>query len=238
MLAGMASIHRPGFDMTDLLNAIGLGLLALLPLTNPPTTVALFLALSKGLSQKEKDTQAFLTSFYVFLIMAITYYIGAFVMNAFNISIPGLRMAGGGILVIMGLKMLFPPPPQPAIPGDGAAERPTFAFIPLAMPSTAGPGTIAMIISSAATIRNNTLFPAWVLLVAPPLIFLLTALILWVCLRCSGLIMKMMGQSGIEAISRLMGFLLVCMGAQFAINGSVEIIQTIIDGHAHLLRPQ
>ncbi|WP_433765448.1 MarC family NAAT transporter [Pseudomonas putida] len=223
--------------MTDLLNAIGLGLLALLPLTNPPTTVALFLALSKGLSQKEKNTQAFLTSFYVFLIMAVTYYIGAFVMDAFNISIPGLRMAGGGILVIMGLKMLFPPPPQPAASGS-AAEQPTFAFIPLAMPSTAGPGTIAMIISSAATIKNSTLFPPWVLLVAPPLIFLVTALILWVCLRCSGWIMKIMGQSGIEAISRLMGFLLVCMGAQFAINGSVEILQTLIDHNAHLLRPQ
>ncbi|AWY38914.1 stress protection protein MarC [Pseudomonas putida] len=223
--------------MTDLFNAIGLGLLALLPLTNPPTTVALFLALSKGLSQKEKDTQAFLTSFYVFLIMAVTYYIGALVMDAFNISIPGLRMAGGGILVIMGLKMLFPPPPQPSVPGS-AAEEPTFAFIPLAMPSTAGPGTIAMIISSAATIKNNTFFPPWVLLVAPPLIFLLTALILWICLRCSGFIMKIMGQSGIEAISRLMGFLLVCMGAQFAINGSVEILQTLIDHNAHLLRPQ
>jgi len=223
--------------MTDLLNAIGLGLLALLPLTNPPTTVALFLALSKGLSQKEKDTQAFLTSLYVFLIMAITYYIGAIVMDVFNISIPGLRMAGGGILVIMGLKMLFPPPPVPAT-STSAAEQPTFAFIPLAMPSTAGPGTIAMIISSAATIKNNTLFPPWVLLVAPPLIFLLTALILWICLRCSGFIMKVMGQSGIEAISRLMGFLLVCMGAQFAINGSVEILQTLIDHNAHLLRPQ
>lgn len=222
--------------MTDLLNAIGLGLLALLPLTNPPTTVALFLALSKGLSQKEKDTQAFLTSLYVFLIMAITYYIGAIVMDVFNISIPGLRMAGGGILVIMGLKMLFPPPPAPAV--SSAAEQPTFAFIPLAMPSTAGPGTIAMIISSAATIKNNTLFPPWVLLVAPPLIFLLTALILWICLRCSGFIMRIMGHSGIEAISRLMGFLLVCMGAQFAINGSVEILQTLIDHNAHLLRPQ
>jgi multiple antibiotic resistance protein len=47
-----------------------------------------------------------------------------------------------------------------------------------------------------------------------------------------------MGQSGIDAISRLMGFLLVCMGAQFAINGTVEIIQTIIDSNAHLFRPQ
>ena len=224
--------------MTDLFNAIGLGLLALLPLINPPMTVALFLALSKGLSHQEKNTQAFLTSLYVFLIMTLTYYVGAFVMGAFNISIPGLRMAGGGILIIMGLKMLFPPTLQPSASSNSTTERLNFAFIPLAMPSTAGPGTMAMIISSAATIKHSTLFPAWVLLIAPPLIFLFTALVLWVCLRGSGIIMKIMGQSGIDAISRLMGFLLVCMGAQFAINGSVEIIQTIIDTNAHLLRPQ
>lgn len=224
--------------MSDLLNAIALGLLALLPLTNPPTTVALFLALSKGLSQKEKNAQAFLTSLYVFLIMTLTYYIGEFIMDVFNISIPGLRMAGGGILIIMGLKMLFPQPVQPSLSESNAKEQNSFAFIPLAMPSTAGPGTIAMIISSAATIKHSTLFPAWVLLTAPPLIFLFTAIILWVCLRGSGIIMKATGESGIDAISRLMGFLLVCMGAQFAINGSVEIIQTLINNNLHLLHPQ
>jgi multiple antibiotic resistance protein len=223
--------------MKDLLNAIALGLLALLPLTNPPTTVALFLALSKGLSQKEKNRQAFLTSLNVFLIMAVTYYIGEFVMDAFNISIPGLRMAGGGILIIMGLKMLFPPPVQPVPSNTNPQKQADFAFIPLAMPSTAGPGTIAMIISSAATIKHSTLFPAWVLMVAPPLIFLITALILWLCLRGSGLVMKITGESGIDAISRLMGFLLVCMGAQFAINGGVEIIQTLIDANLNAPRP-
>ncbi|WP_305880256.1 MULTISPECIES: MarC family NAAT transporter [unclassified Pseudomonas] len=167
--------------------------------------------------------------------MTITYYIGELVMDAFNISIPGLRMAGGGILIIMGLKMLFPPPLAPSS-SSNIKEQTSFAFIPLAMPSTAGPGTIAMIISSAATIKNSTLFPAWVLLTAPPLIFLLTSIILWACLRGSGIIMRLTGQSGIDAISRLMGFLLVCMGAQFAINGSLEIIQTIIDANFSHLR--
>jgi multiple antibiotic resistance protein len=68
---------------------------------------------------------------------------------------------------------------------------------------------------------------------APALIFLFTALILWICLRSSGLIMRITGESGIDAISRLMGFLLVCMGAQFAINGSIEIVQSLIDSNFH-----
>lgn len=221
--------------MSDLLNAIALGLLALLPLTNPPTSVALFLALSKGLNREEKNQQAFLTAVYVFLIMAVTYYIGEFIMGAFSISIPGLRIAGGAILIVMGMRMLFPPPPVPRDPSHKTQERASFAFIPLAMPSTAGPGTIAMIISSAATLKHSTAFPGWVLISAPPLIFALTALVLWVCLRSSDLIMKVIGESGVDAISRIMGFLLVCMGAQFAINGAVEVVQVIIDSNVHLL---
>ena len=107
-------------------------------------------------------------------------------------------------------------------------EEPTanIAFVPLAMPSTAGPGTIAMIISSASTVKHGVNFPEWVVLVAPPLIFALVGLILWGCLRSSGAIMRLVGKGGIEAISRLMGFLLVCMGVQFIINGVLEIIST------------
>jgi multiple antibiotic resistance protein len=221
--------------MSSLFDAIVLGLLALLPLINPPTTVALFLALSQGLSREEKNQQALLTACYVFIIMTLTYYIGEFIMGVFSISIPGLRVAGGGILCIIGGRMLFPAPMPAPDSREDLPERTSFAFIPLAMPSTAGPGTIAMIISSAASIKHSTSFPHWVILVAPPLIFLCTGLILWGCLRASDLIMKATGKSGIDAISRLMGFLLVCMGVQFAINGLVEVAQTLIDTNAHLL---
>lgn len=54
----------------------------------------------------------------------------------------------------------------------------------------------------------------------------LVGIILWGCLRSSGAIMRLVGKGGIEAISRLMGFLLVCMGVQFIINGVLEIITT------------
>ncbi len=83
-----------------------------------------------------------------------------------------------------------------------------------------------MIISSASTIRSGVDFPGWVIVVAPVMIFFLVSLILWISLRSSGAIMKLVGKGGIEAISRLMGFLLVCMGVQFIINGVLEVIHT------------
>ncbi|KGI83798.1 membrane protein, partial [Exiguobacterium mexicanum] len=111
-------------------------------------------------------------------------------------------------------------------------ESPSIAFVPLAMPSTAGPGTIAMIISSTASLQGNVSFAPWVLKVAPVLTFLIASLIVWIGLRGATSIMRWLGNSGIDAIARVMGFLLICMGVQFVINGIVEIVAQL----PHLLK--
>ena len=219
--------------MLDLFRAIGLGLVVLLPLANPLTTVALFLGLAGNMNNAQRNEQARMASVYVFIIMMVAYYAGQLVMNTFGISIPGLRIAGGLIVAFIGFRMLFPQQkahetPEAKTKSEELEDAPdtNIAFVPLAMPSTAGPGTIAMIISSASTVRHSSEFPEWVITVAPPLIFALVGLILWGSLRSSGAIMRLVGKGGIEAISRLMGFLLVCMGVQFIINGVLEIITT------------
>ena len=219
--------------MVELIQAIGLGLVVLLPLANPLTTVALFLGLAGNMNSAERKHQSLMASVYVFIIMMVAYYAGQVVMNTFGISIPGLRIAGGLIVAFIGFRMLFPAhkaheSPEARSKSEEMESEPSanIAFVPLAMPSTAGPGTIAMIISSASTVRDGTTFSAWVVMVAPPLIFAIIGVILWGCLRSSGAIMRWVGKGGIEAISRLMGFLLVCMGVQFIINGVLEIIKT------------
>lgn len=219
--------------MLELIKAVGLGLVVLLPLANPLTTVALFLGLAGDMNYQERNRQSLQASVYVFIIMAVAYYAGNVVMNTFGISIPGLRIAGGLIVAFIGFRMLFP---QQQAGHSMEAEHKmdemnehksvNIAFVPLAMPSTAGPGTIAMIISTASTIHSGTTFAPWVITVAPVLTFFSVSLILWACLRSSGAIMRLVGKGGIEAISRLMGFLLVCMGVQFMINGTLEVITT------------
>lgn len=219
--------------MIELFKAIGLGLVVILPLANPLTTVALFLGLAGNMNREERNRQSLMASVYVFAIMMVAFYAGQVVMNTFGISIPGLRIAGGLIVAFIGFRMLFPQQkieyqPEVESKSEELDRHPTanIAFVPLAMPSTAGPGTIAMIISSASTIKHGADFPDWVLMVAPVLVFLSVSIILWGCLRSSGAIMKLVGKGGIEAISRLMGFLLVCMGVQFIINGILEIVTT------------
>ncbi|RLM04311.1 stress protection protein MarC [Gibbsiella quercinecans] len=221
-------------SILQLFQAVSLGLVLLLPLANPLTTVALLLGLSGNMTREERQLQSRMASIYVFFIMIVAFYAGQLVMKTFGISIPGLRIAGGLIVAFIGFRMLFPQQKAdeaPEVESKNTELRKktsaNIAFVPLAMPSTAGPGTIAMIISTASSIKENTLgFAHWVLMVAPVVTFLSVSLILWTCLSSSGTIMKLVGQSGIEAISRLMGFLLVCMGVQFVINGILEIIAT------------
>lgn len=185
--------------MLELIKAVSLGLVVILPLANPLTTVALFLGLAGEMNFQERNRQARQASIYVFAIMMVAWYAGSAVLNTFGISIPGLRMAGGLIVAFIGFRMLFPAKPaghsveakQKLDELDEAKEPVNIAFVPLAMPSTAGPGTIAMIISSASTVRSGVDFPAWVITVAPVLIFLLVSLILWVSLRSSGAIMRL-----------------------------------------------
>lgn len=217
--------------MLELFVAVGIGLAMILPLANPLTTVALLMGLSRGMTEAERDRQALKASIYSFAIMVVAFYVGQMVMNLFGVSITGLRIAGGLIVAFIGFRMLFPEQKLDETPeverrGEELRQRRTqdIAFIPLAMPTTAGPGTIAMIISVAAAMRDVQPYAEWVMLVAPPLTFLLACAILLLCLRSSGFIMRKLGNSGVEAFSRLMGFLLVCIGVQFVINGVYEVV--------------
>lgn len=157
--------------MLDLFKAIGLGLVVLLPLANPLTTVALFLGLAGNMNSAERNRQSLMASVYVFAIMMVAYYAGQLVMDTFGISIPGLRIAGGLIVAFIGFRMLFPQQkaidsPEAKSKSEELEDEPSanIAFVPLAMPSTAGPGTIAMIISSASTVRQSSTFADWVLM--------------------------------------------------------------------------
>ena len=132
--------------MLDLIKAISLGLVVLLPLANPLTTVALFLGLAGNMNSAERNHQSMMASVYVFAIMMVAYYAGQVVMNTFGISIPGLRIAGGLIVAFIGFRMLFPAQkahesPEATSKSEELETEPSanIAFVPIAMPSTAGP---------------------------------------------------------------------------------------------------
>ena len=199
-----------------------LSLLGLLPMVNPPTTATLLLGLSKGMSREHIRRQINMAALYLFATLCVSFFIGSSILDLFGISIPGLRLAGGLIIAFIGFRMLFPSPNQSA----GVEANQNIAFVPLTMPSMCGPGTMALVISGAAQIAE---LPAEadrvVIYAAMVTAFALMSLISWGVLKLADPVCKILGATGIDAMTRIMGFLLVCMGMQFCINGVKEVAQ-------------
>jgi multiple antibiotic resistance protein len=141
-------------------------------------------------------------------------------MIAFGISIPGIRIAGGLVIGFLGFKMLFPDEGQITGKEKHEAEHKSdISFTPLAMPSLSGPGPIAAVITMSSAINgrhsNDKIFAYTAVVLA----IVITAILSWLVLRGAGFLRRILGVNGVDSLSRIMGFLLICIGAQFAING-------------------
>jgi len=227
-------------EIIQLGQLVSLGLALLLPLANPLTSMTLLLSLGGQMSHQERRRQVTEATLYVVGIMLVAYYGGSWIMQTFSISMPSLQIAGGLIVASIGFSMLFPSsrldetPEADAVSQHQGRQRraANIAFVPLALPGTAGPGTIAMIISGTASLgpASSGSYAPWTLMVAPVIIFALLGLLFWVVLRFADRIAERLGPGGVEAISRVMGFLLVCMAVQFVINGVLEIVHSHMAG--------
>ncbi|MCG9963867.1 MAG: MarC family NAAT transporter [Shewanella sp.] len=194
---------------------------ALLPMVNPPTTATLLLGLTKDQTPAFIKRQVNLAAIWLFLTLCITFFIGSSILNTFGISIPGLRLAGGLIIGVIGFRMLFPAPTS----DNQLPSEDSIAFVPLTIPSMCGPGTMALVISGAAQISDLPTdyerMPIYAGMVAA---FALISLTSWIVLRMAQPVCRFMGKTGIDALTRIMGFLLISMGMQFMINGVKELL--------------
>lgn len=217
------------FGLGDFATLFAFALFGLLPIANPLSSAAVLLGLTAGYPDRERNRQANRATLYVAITILVTYFVGHAIMSAFGVTIPGLRLAGGMIVAYVGFTMLFPADVTETetqvdmADGEGTVRIRDIAFIPLTIPVTSGPGTIAYIISTKALVPADMPLSFEMALVAG--VVLAFTLILWACLRGASQIMRFLGKSGVDAFSRIMGFLLVCIGMQFIINGMHEILK-------------
>lgn len=210
--------------MLDLLKSIIYGLLLLLPISNPVFTMILYLGLSERISDKEHLVIARKTARNTFITMAVVYYTGSILISGLGISMPGLRISGGLIILFMGFRMLFPPAKSEQTMNPHGSDDIDISLVPLAMPGTVGPGTMAVIISYASSLKNGMMFSSLSISVAPILVFVIVSLLIWVGVQSSNAIIKKLGPHGVQAISKILGFVLISMGVQFVINGIYKVL--------------
>ena len=205
---------------TDFLSWVGVTLITLVPIINPVSTAVLLLGIGSHLSKEERNRQITRACIYMTAILIIFLLLGHLVMIAFGISIPGIRIAGGLVIGLLGFRMLFPGEAKiSAEVKQDAQPKVDISFSPLAMPSLSGPGAIAAVITMSSSINGRHGIDKLFAYTGVVLAIVITAILSWLVLRGAGVMRRILGVNGVDSLSRIMGFLLICIGAQFAING-------------------
>lgn len=159
---------------------------------------------------------------YAFVLLISFLFLGTAIIDFFGISVPGIRIAGGLIISVIGFRMLFPDGAPTGGPAQSSPQEAEIAFTPIAMPSLAGPGSLSVVVTAASQIKSNN--PEQYVLVYAGVIvgMVVTVLIALAVLRSAGPIAKILGPSGIDAMTRIFGFLLVAIGVQFLLTGASD----------------
>ena len=210
--------------------------IALLPIINPLAAAPTFLAITEGDSRARQLQQLRMACVYMIGILVSFLIGGTFIMGFFGISIPGLRIAGGLMVAGIGWGLLVAAPRgavEEKRAREAARSKRDISFSPLAMPMLSGPGSIAV------TLGFTSLATHWVDYIAIILGILSVSGITYATLRLSGKIVTVIGVNGMNALSKIMGFLILCVGIQFVVNGVTdpELIRTIRDAASSTKTP-
>lgn len=194
--------------------------IALLPVINPLAAAPTFLAITEGDTRERRLQQLRMACIYMVAILVAFLVGGTFIMSFFGLSIPGLRIAGGLLVAGIGFGMLMGPAQNskqdPA--ADAARAKPDISFSPLAMPMLSGPGSIAV------TVGFTSLAQQWLDYVAIIVGIVLVAVISYITLHLSERVVRVIGANGMNALSKVMGFLILCIGIQFVVNGVIGVV--------------
>jgi multiple antibiotic resistance protein len=198
---------------------------ALFSVLNPLGTVPVFVGLTKDDTKHNRDKTSLWTSINVCIILLISFFAGKYVLNFFGISINSLRVAGGLIIASSGFALLtgsftkHKGMKKASVQAD-LETRSEVSLTPLAIPMLAGPGSISLLITYNQTFVNQQQHIMSVCAI------ITVCLVIYLILRTSHFIVKALGASGINAISRIIGFIVIAIGVEY-VSSAIQAILKI-----------
>ena len=196
---------------------------ALFSVINPLGTVPIFVGLTQENTIKERNVIAFFTSIYVLTILLLSFYLGQYILSFFGISLDALKIAGGLIIASSGFALLTGKFTEhkgmKQREKDDAFNRSEISLTPLAIPMLAGPGTISLLISYQQTyskLSQQLFIIGAILCVSVGIYFIL---------KGAHYIVKLMGASGINALSRIIGFIVIAIGVQYILSVVMVLLE-------------
>ncbi|HRI29622.1 MAG TPA: MarC family NAAT transporter [Chitinophagales bacterium] len=199
---------------------------ALFSVVNPLGAIPLYISLSQHFTPSVRNEQVLKSSIYVVFILVGFLLVGNYILQFFSITIEGMKIAGGLMIIRSAYNMLdgnFKKGKAiSAKVEEEAMTKEDISFSPMAMPMLAGPGSISLIISTGAGIKDPMEYAYIVSAI------LLLALSVYIIFRFSPMLFERMGQGGISAMQRIMGFIVLTIGIQFIVNGVSPLLKGIV----------
>ncbi len=191
---------------------------ALFVVIDPIGLAPLFVALTQGESAARRRRIALRACAVAFGLLTLFGLFGESLLAGIGISMPAFRIAGGILLFLTALDMLFERRTkrrQGQAQDDDPESDPS--VFPLAMPLTAGPGALATMVLLAGAPGTT-----WESILAVHLMMLAVLIIAFFLFLSAGLLERVLGNTGIMVVTRLMGMLLAALSVQFVLDGLVQ----------------
>ena len=200
-----------------MIELFGSALVTFLVIIDPPGCAPIFASLTRGTSAAHRRTMAVRSSVIAWVILMFFALLGKPMLHALGISLGSFRIAGGVMLFMIALDMVFERRTkrreERAQSIDGTPEAEDISVFPMAMPMISGPGSIASAMLWVS--RADDAAEVVIVLAAITVVVLLTL----VCLLAAGPLMRMIGERIEGVITRILGVILAALAAQFIVDG-------------------
>ncbi|HVB43591.1 MAG TPA: MarC family protein [Streptosporangiaceae bacterium] len=187
----------------------------LLVITDPPGVVPVFLGMTADRPASERNRLAWQAAVVAFGVIVAFALFGRSILDYLGVQLPSVQAAGGLLLLLVALELLTG---KAASPADAAKSRANVAFVPLGTPLLAGPGAIVatmLFVQRVGSVGSAAAFAAAIVAVV---------VALWLAMRFSGIILKVLRESGVELLTRIAGLLLSAIAVQLI----VDAVRTLI----------
>ncbi len=201
-------------------------LVALLAIVNPIGAIPFFIHFTQSFNDEQRRRTIRISAITAFAVIAVSALAGLKIIEFFGISIASFQVGGGTLLLISALSMLDAQPaeskPSDVTEGDQKIDAgDSIAVVPLTIPLLTGPATISTMVIYAQ--RTQQWWEQGVLVGYGVVVGIAT----WLAFRASGRIAKLLGRTGINVMTRLMGLILAALAVEIMAEGLVRLFPVL-----------
>ena len=189
----------------------------LLVITDPPGIVPVFLALTRGRADRDRNRLAWQAAVVAFGVIAAFALFGREILDYLGVGFPALEGAGGLLLLLVSLELLTGKSSEPT---PQELETASVAFVPLGTPLLAGPGAIVAVmlfVQRAHGVANGIALAGAIVAVA---------VAAWLAMRFASIVHRVLTDNGVELLTRIAGLLLAAIAVQLVANSVIAFVHS------------